>query len=535
MTQHHIHDAVIVGGGHNGLVTAAYLARAGLDVVVLERRHALGGAVSTEELWPGHLISSCSYILHLLQDRVVDDLDLRGHGLEILNLDPKRFSPFPDGTSILFRASREATAQEIAKISEHDAQGYLEWEAFWDRAGALLNRYFLNPHPPTVQELRTQLAGTEDGVLFDRLLNGTLTELLDEYFESEYVKAALGNLVHPPISPDEPGVLMGCAATTPGRFLNPRNQGLPVGGMGAVSEAIARSAQAAGASIRVGAEVRQLLVTDGRAEGVELVDGQRVYARVVISNADPKRTFGQLLHPDDVPEPTTDRVQKLRTDYSTLKFHAVVSELPDFTRWLGVDHDPKQLAHIGICPSVEYLRASAADAAAGRPTSSPLIAMQIPTVYDKTLAPEGHHIVSMWVRYAPTSPAGTSWDAIREREGRRLIDVVTSYAPNFESSIIDWLLYTPADIERRVGMTDGNIHHLSHLGDQMLGDRGFGDGGYRTPIDGLYLCGAGTHPGGEVSGAPGYNAAQVILSEQFAAPVSAQGSASAARALGNGV
>lgn len=517
MNTHQIHDAVIVGGGHNGLVTAAYLARAGLDVVVLERRHTVGGAVSTEELWPAHRVSSCSYILHMLQDTVIEDLALREHGLEVMNLDPKRFSPFPDGSSIMFRASREATCREIAKLSERDAKGFLEWEAFWDRAGALLNRYFLNPYPPTVDQLRAQLAGTEEGSLLDRLCNDSLTQLVDEHFESEQVKAAVANMVFPPtMSPDEPGVLMGCAALAPGRFVNPRNQGLPVGGMGAVSEAMARSAVAAGARIRVGAEVRRLLVTDGRAEGVELVDGQRIYARVIVSNADPKRTFGQLLAPDQVPEVTARRVERLRTDYSTLKFHAVVSELPDFTRWLGPDHDPKQLAHIGICPSMEYLRAAAEDAAAGRPTSSPLIAMQIPTVYDETLAPKGHHIVSMWVRFAPTEPAGTSWDAIREREGRRLIDTITSYAPNFERSIIDWLLYTPADIEQRVGMTDGNIHHVSHLANQMLGDRGFGDGGYRTPIDGLYLCGAGTHPGGEVTGAPGHNAASVILADRLA-------------------
>jgi phytoene dehydrogenase-like protein len=505
------YDAIIVGGGHNGLVCAAYLARAGLDVLVLERRHVLGGACTTEEIFPGYHVSTCSYVVHILQDKIVRDLDLYEHGYEVQPLDPVRFFPLHDDWSLLHWQDVGQTCQEIEKFSKRDALGYRRWIDFWAQAGSLLNRYFLS-EPPTIPELCEHVRGTEDEALLDRLLKGTLTELLDELFETDEVKATVMHS-HDMKDADAPGVLFGSASIKPGQLVNPRNQGIVKGGMGTLTRAMAQAAQRFGAKIRIGAEVQRILVERGRVQGVELTDGQVLRGKLVISNADPKRTFLGLVDAAHLETSVTDMIKKLDTDFGTLKFHAAVSELPDFSRYLGRDHDLRYLAMIHICPSTDYYRKSARDAIEGLPARHPIIDIQIPTVYDPSIAPEGKHIVSMWVRYEPVRPKGASWDALRKQEGEWLIDKLTVYAPNFKESIIDWLLYTPADLERRVYLTDGNIHHTTHVPNQLLGHRLFARGGYRTPIKGLYMCGAGTHPGGEVSGAPGHNAAHAVLAD----------------------
>ena len=510
----HVYDAVIVGAGHNGLVTAAYLARSGLDVLVLERRAEVGGAVATEELFPGHRISSCSYVLHLMQEKIVTELGLREHGLQIYNHDPRKFHPFLDGSSLFTFPTAARQEAEIERISPPDVPGVRKWNAYWDMVGGLMNRYFLDPCPPTMSQLRSDLTGRPQGVALERAINGSLREMLDEYFVDDRVKTWAANQVLPAMKGiDEPGSLISAAALMPNRFGDPALTGIPRGGMGTVSGAIARAARAAGARLRTGAEVRRILTDDGGAAvGVELADGQLVRARTVISNAHLLSTIG-LVDDDGLAARLTQGAGPVETDYAAMKFHAIVDELPDFGRWLPSGSDPRQLVHVNICPDLEYFAKSAQEAAAGRPTDHPLIAMQIPTVYDDSLAPPGHHIVSMWIRFVPTHPTGTTWSDIRQAEGQKMIDAVTAYAPNFQRSIIDWLLYTPDDIEARVGMIGGNIHHLTHNADQMLGDRGFGGGGYRTPVQGLYLCGASTHPGGEVSGAPGHNAAAAIIND----------------------
>jgi phytoene dehydrogenase-like protein len=505
------YDAIIVGGGHNGLVGAAYLARAGLDVLVLERRHVVGGACATEEIFPGFQVSTCSYIVHALQDVVVRDLDLHRHGYHVQQYDPTSFLPLPDGRSLLLWHDSERTCEEIAKFSRHNADGYRRWAEFWGQVARLFNRFFLT-EPPTLAELRDQVRGTEDESVLDRLVTGTLTELIDEYFETEQAKLAVLHTMDT-TDPDEPGVLFGKSGTLPGRFADRRNQGIVTGGMGGLTSAMARAVQSFGGKIRLGAEVRRILVEDNRARGVELVDGQVFRSKLVLSNADPKRTFLQLVGADNLDPAVTASITALRTDFGSLKFHAAVNELPDFSRYLGPGYDPRYSAMIRLCPSIEYYRNCSRDVAKGRATRYPLIDIQIPTVYDQTVAPPGKHIVSIWVRYYPVHPNEATWDDLREAEGNRLIDAVTEYAPNFRKSLIDWLVYTPADLERRVGLTDGNIHHLTHALGQLLGDRLFTKGGYRTPVAGLYMCGAGAHPGGEVSGAPGHNAAHAVLAD----------------------
>ncbi len=507
------YDAIIVGGGHNGLVCGAYLAKAGLNVLILERRHIVGGAATTEELFPGFSFSVCAYIVYVLQDKVVRELELKRHGYEVQPLAVKRFFPFPDGRSISYLYDLETTCRELEeKFSARDAEGYRKWQEFWQRVAVLFNRYFLT-EPPTIEELKDSVKGTSEEPLLDRLLNGTLSDLLDEFFDSDEVKASAISHVVDMNGIDIPGAMFSYATTKPSALHKPEHQGIAIGGMGGLTQAMARSAQSFGAKIRCGAEVKRILVEDEKACGVELTDGQIIRSRMVVSNADPKRTFLNLLDGDHLPETTQKEVSALSTRCVTLKFHAAVSELPDLTRFLGSDPDPRRLAEISICPSLEFYRKSLADANAGHITDCPIIDVQIPTVYDPSLAPPGQHCVSMWVRFAPVTPKEGDWSELRKKVGEQVIDYFTRFAPNFKDSIIDWLIYTPQDLAERVYMTDGNFRHTDHNVQQLFANRLFGNGGYRTPVDQLYMCGSGTHPGGDVSGAPGHNSAHAILKD----------------------
>jgi phytoene dehydrogenase-like protein len=255
-------------------------------------------------------------------------------------------------------------------------------------------------------------------------------------------------------------------------------------------------------------------VRNGRAAGIVMADGGRIAADIVVSNADPKRTFLRLVPPDAVPPEFRERIAALSTRAAYFKFHAALRELPDFSRYLGPGFDPRYLAQVKICPSAEAFVAAWQDAQAGRLPRAPLMEVQIPSVYDASMAPPGHHVVSIWALWAPVRPAEGTWDSRRQEMGERMIDLLTGYAPNFRRAVIDWMLLTPPDIEARVGLTDGNIRHLDLVPAQLLGRRPLpGWAHYATPVPGLYLCGAGTHPGGEVTGAPGHNAAKAILAD----------------------
>ena len=445
-----------------------------------------------------------------LQGKVIDELELRQHGFEIYPVDPFRFQLLPDNQYILTWHDDDRTAEEIRRISPRDADRFHDWLAFWERASGLLYRYFLT-EPPTLSEVAASVRGTSDEAVLERMLTGNMRDLVNEYFESDLIRAVF---IDAQDAGDirAPGSIMSIAYTKCNQFTDHRDLGIPKGGMGGITQAMAWAAQANGAEIRTGVEIERIAVRDGRTTGVVLVDGEEIEADVVLSNADPKRTFLTLVDQDALEPRFVKTVQRLKTDVSYLKFHCALSELPDFSAYLGKDFNPQYLAQIRICPSVEYFEQSWDDAKHGRPSSCPVMHIQIPSVYETTLTPPGQHVMSVWVLYAPVRPKEGTWDDINQRVGEHLIDTIAQYAPNFRESIIDWELFTPADLERRVYLTDGNIRHLDITSQQMLAQRPNHQlSSYRTPIEGLYLCGSGTHPGGEVTGAPGHNAAEAVL------------------------
>ena len=504
------YSAIVMGGGHNGLVAANYLAMEGLSVLVLERRDFVGGACITEELFPDFRISSCSYICHLLQGPVIDQLGLRQHGLQVYPVDPFRFTPLPGGQRMLLWHDDQRTAEEIKKISPKDAERFNDWAAFWERAAGILHRYFLT-EPPTLAEVAAKVRGTPDEPVFERMLTGNMKDLVEEHFESELLR---GVFIDAQDAGDvtAPGSIMAVAYFKCNMFTDMENLGIPRGGMGAITQSMARSAQSRGVEIRTGVEVKRVEVRNGRAAGVCLDTGEIIEADVVLSNADPKRTFLTMVEEEKLTPQFVSQVKRLKNDAACLKFHCSLRRLPDFSAYLGATDDPSYLTQIRICPSVDYFQQSWEDAKNGRPSSCPVMHIQIPTILDRSLCPEGQHVMSAWVLYAPVKLREGTWDDANREVGEHLIDTIAEYAPDIRDCIIEWELFTPEDLERRVYLTNGNIRHLDITTQQMLSQRPNGQlSAYRTPIDGLYLCGAGTHPGGEVTGAPGHNAAKAVL------------------------
>jgi phytoene dehydrogenase-like protein len=507
------YDAIIVGGGHNGLVCAAYLAKAGQKVLVLERRDQVGGACITEELFPGYRFSACSYYCYLLQAKVIEDLDLRRHGFHVTPLDPLKCCLFPDGRALLTWDSVERTQEAIGRFSRHDAEAYPRWVAFWDRAAALIYPHFLK-EPPTIAELAAAQRTPDDRAFFERLLTASVEDVVTDFFDDEAVQGAFVH-AHDAGDASAPGSAWALAYIRSSALTPRENTGIVRGGMGTITKAIATAARSHGATIETGVGISEILVERGTAIGVRLADGGEIRARAVVSNADPKRTFLRLVSPDHLPEDFRRRIARLKTNAAYFKFHAALSRLPDLSRYLGGGYDVRYLGYTKVSPSIAYFKQAWDDASHGRPPRGPVLDIQIPSGYDPTMAPPGRHVMSIWASYAPVRPVEGTWDERREETGEHFIDVLAQYAPDIRDCLVDWQLFTPQDLEERVGLTDGNIRHLDIVAGQFFGARPLpGWGHYRTPIGKLYLCGAGTHPGGEVTGAPGHNAAHVILSDR---------------------
>jgi phytoene dehydrogenase-like protein len=522
------YDAVIVGGGHNGLVTAAYLARAGKKVLVLESREVLGGCSVTEEVWPGFRVSTAAYLTSLLQERIIRELELPKYGYQVDAKDPAFFSVYPDGRYFFMWQDRGKTLAEIAKFSKHDAERYPVYEEHLEKLSVVVEGLLLTtppPFPPSsvggfIEYLK--LAGRLRGlsraemVGLVKIFTQSAADFLDEWFESPEVKVTLATdgVIGANGGPRSPGTAyillhhcMGGVAGHRGLW------GFVRGGMGAVSNAIADSARAAGAEIRTSAAVAQIVTANGRVSGVALESGEEIGARTVASCCDPKRTFLRLMDPATLDPEFVDAIRKMRCEGTSLKINLALSGLPDFTALPGAP-GPQHGATMHICPSIEYVERAWDDAKYGHPSKSPMLEMTIPTMYDPSLAPPGKHIMGIFLQYAPYTLAEGNWDDLREPFYQRVIDIIEQYAPNIRDIIIDKLVLSPLDLERRFGITGGNIFHGEMSVDQMFVMRPVpGWARYQMPVRGLYLCGSGAHPGGGVMGAPGYNCARQMLKD----------------------
>lgn len=520
------YHAVIIGGGHNGLVTAAYLARAGRRVLVLERRELLGGCSVTEEVWPGFRVSTAAYLTSLLQERIVRDLDLPAHGYRVDAKDPAFFSPYPDGRYFFMWQDRRKTLDEIAKFSRRDAEAYPRYEDHLERLSQVVERLLLMTPPqfppagiadfPDYLKVLGKLRGLGRNEMAGlvKIFTQSASDFLDDWFESPEVKVTLATdgVIGANGGPRSAGTAyillhhcMGGVAGHRGLW------GFVRGGMGAVSEAIASAARAAGAEIRTNAEVERIVVKNGRAAAVALRGGDEIEADAIASNADPKVTFLRLCDPKDLPDDFIAAVRRLRCEGTSVKINLALSGLPDF-RCLPGTPGPQHGATMHICPSIDYIERAWDDAKYGRPSRSPLLEMTVPTMYDPSLAPAGRHIMGIFLQYGPYTLSEGTWDELREPFADRVIDIISEYAPKIRDIVLHRQVLTPLDLERRFGITGGNIFHGEMSLDQMFVMRPVaGYARYRTPLPGLYLCGSGAHPGGGVMGAPGYNAAREML------------------------
>jgi phytoene dehydrogenase-like protein len=508
-------DALVIGAGHNGLVCAGYLARAGLDVLVVERSHRIGGACVTEELHPGFRFSTFAYGAHGPGEKICRDLEIPAQAFRIETTDPTTFHPFPDGDHILLWRDVERTAAGLDRFGPRESEGYLAYQKFLDAAVSIASDWFLGP-PPTQVELVRKYAGTDRAPVLETILTRSHWDVLGDYFDSDKVKCATAR-ADDAGDPTAVGALVGEVLESASTGAGVENRaGIVHGGMGMITCALADAASRFGAEIRTTAAVEEIVVEAGRAMGVRLDSGEELRARIVVSNADPKRTFLKLLRPENIAPEFRKQVENIKTRAGYMKYHAALSGLPRYSA-LPAEYrnDPKAIAHARLAPSLDVYRRAWSDAQSGIPAREPILSVQVPTVYTPDMAPAGKHILGIWVRYAPARPRdGRDWDELRDSTQEIVVDLVERYAPGFRD-LVEWQrLYTPLDIERETGITDATIRHVDMTLDQLLSRRPLPAWStYRTPVDGLWLCGSGTHPCGSVTGGPGHNAAHAILDD----------------------
>ncbi len=520
------YDAIIVGGGHNGLVTAFYLAKAGRKVLVLERRELVGGCAVTEAIWPGYKVSTASYLVSLLQQKIVDDMQLERHGYQVDAKDPAFFSPFPDGRFFFTWQDSAKTLAEVAKFSKRDAARMPEFEAQLERLAKLVESLLLvcpPPFPPKgVWEIieYLKLAGrlrglsAKDMVSLVKVFTMSASDYLDEWFESPEVKVTLATdgVIGANGGPRSPGtayiLLHHCMGGVGGKR---GLWGFVRGGMGAVSEAMASAAKQAGAEIRCATPVTRISVKENRAIGVTLKNGDELEAKQIASNLDPKRTFLKMLDTKTLDSEFVSSIQNFRCEGISAKINLAVKALPNFKALPGASA-PHHKATMHICPSMDYVEKAWDDAKYGKPSERPMLEMTCPTLYDPSLAPAGRHIIGIFLQYAPYTLRNGSWDDLRDPFFKRVLRIIDDYAPGFSGGIEHAELLTPVDLERRYSITGGNIFHGEMAIDQMFSLRPAARyANYKTPVENLFLCGSGAHPGGGVMGAPGYNAAMAML------------------------
>jgi phytoene dehydrogenase-like protein len=518
------YDAIIIGSGHNGLICAAYLAKAGRKVLVLERRDIIGGATATEEIFPGFKFSTASYVMSMMQKKVIRELELPKYGWEMLPMDCL-FVPFEDGRYLAMWGDIEKTQDEVAKFSKKDAEMYPVFEHFLEDASKLVRALlFLTPPDISSRRWRDIKRLLEHANAFRKLGNKvfriadlmtmSVADFLDMYFESDQIKAvkAYYSSIGTFLGPRSPGTAYVLLHHLMGDLGGAGGWGYMRGGMGAVPKAIAGCATAHGCEIRTDAEVAQILVEGGRATGVALQSGEEIEANIVVTGADPKTTFLRLVDTKLLPDDFVEEIRSFRTLSSAFKINVAADALPQYSAFdaqkLGVEYP--SYVHIG--PTMEYLEKSYDDAKYGRPSKRPFFTPCIPTVVDPDLAPEGKHIISIFGGHAPYELQGTTWDVEREKVADSVFDEFERYAPGVKDVVIDRQILMPPDLERIFALPQGHIFHGELTLDQLSFMRPaphYAD--YRSPIRGLWQCGSGTHPGGGVMGMGGHNAAREIL------------------------
>jgi phytoene dehydrogenase-like protein len=531
-------DCLVIGGGHNGLVAAAYLARGGKRVCVLERRHVLGGCSVTEELWPGFKISVASYVISLFRPEIIRELRLKECGLSILPRNPSSFTPLLDGRSLLMGPDERMTCREIAKFSQQDAECYPAYNRLLERVAAVLEPILAKAAPdplPLPGEWRKIGVGKrlrDAGRLMElyrsigqlgedmpeaiELLIGPARPILERWFQAEVLRATLATdaVIGAFASPSYPGTayvllhhVMGEAGGARGVW------GYVQGGMGGLTAALEKACRDLGVEIRREASVKRILVRRGEAAGVALWDDTLLEAPVVASSIDAHQTFERLLEPAELPAEFRAAVARIDYASASAKINVALSELPNFTCLPSREIAPHHHGTIHISPTLDYMERAFDDAKYGRPSSEPILEITLPSSVDPTLAPGGQHVMNIFVQYAPYKLAeGQSWDDIKEDFGDRCLALLAQYAPNLQSAVLHRQVLSPLDLERLIGLTGGNIMQGAMTPPQLFTMRpvaGWAD--HRTPIRGLYLCGAASHPGGGVLGACGRNAAEEIL------------------------
>jgi phytoene dehydrogenase-like protein len=520
------YDAIIIGAGHNGLVTAAYLARAGRKVLVLERRYVVGGACVTEEVFPGFKVSTAAYVNSLFRKEIVRDLRLADHGFALLERNPSSFSPFPDGRYLLLGPDSALNRREIAKFSARDAENYPKYEAMLERVADVIEPTLLVRPPNLLRPgLRDLWQLFKLGRAFQKMgpgmgeavevLTGPAKTILDRWFESEQLKATLATdaVIGAMAAPSMPGTAYVLFHHVMGETNGKRGVWAYVkGGMGGLTQALLKAAQGYGAEVRTEAEVARINVHNGTATGVTLASGEEIPAHVVASNADANVTFNRLMDNRLLPPSFAEAVNRIGYDSASLKINVALSELPRFTAYPDPTPGPQHRGTIHICPDTDYLERAYDDAKYGRPSEHPILECTIPSVVDPTVAPPGQHLMSMFIQYAPYKLRQGNWDELRDSFADRCFDLLNEYAPNFKQSVIARQVLTPLDLERTFNLTGGNIFQGAMTLNQLFFLRPVvGFAGYRTPIRGLFLCGSAAHPGGGVIGAAGWNAAREIL------------------------
>ncbi|MGQ0723181.1 MAG: phytoene desaturase family protein [Candidatus Eiseniibacteriota bacterium] len=519
-------DAIVVGGGHNGLVCAAYLAKAGRKVLVLERRHVLGGAAVSEELHPGFTFSVCSYVVSLFRPHIIRELELTRHGMELIPLECS-FLPLPGGDSLCRWADPQRTRREVSRFSERDAETLSEFSLAMTRMAHFAKNLIDAPAPDPASldprelarllRLGRMLGQLDPDLRYLNLQLGTMSavDFLDLWFESDVLKApmSVSGIIGTFLGVRSPGtayvLLHHYMGEIDGAF---RSWGFSKGGTGRVSQAIASAARAFGAEIRTDAPVARALVRNGTAEGVVLQNGDELRAKVVVSALDPHRTFFRLVGEEHLDPEFTAKIRRYKLRGSSGKVNLAVDRLPRFTGNREGNHHLR--GDIAIAPSIEYLERAYDDAKYGEFSRRPYINVVIPSLLDSTVAPPGQHVISCFVQYAPYRRNGgpETWPEHREEFGDTVVDTLAEYCPGLKESILFRQVLTPWDLEQEFGLTEGNIFHGELSPEQLLFQRpAAGWARYRTPVRNLWMCASGTHPGGGVMGAPGELAAKTML------------------------